>query len=224
MKIWHISDTHTWHDMLTVPVDIDVVVFSGDCSNPRNPYENEPEVRDFLKWFSGLEIPHKIMIAGNHDSSIERGLVDKKTIEALGIHYLFNSSVTISGVNFWGSPYTPTFGQWSFNMSRAKLDRVWQTIPENTDVVIIHGPPQGILDLARDREGDLEMCGCSALTKSMARIQPKAMLFGHIHNSRCGILNQGILKRYDTIFSNASCVTDGKFGRLSSNGNKITIK
>ena len=115
----------------------DVVVFSGDCSNPRNPYENEPEVRDFLKWFSGLEIPHKIMIAGNHDSSIERGLVDKKTIEALGIHYLFNSSVTISGVNFWGSPYTPTFGQWSFNMSRAKLDRVWQSIPENTDVVII---------------------------------------------------------------------------------------
>jgi 3',5'-cyclic AMP phosphodiesterase CpdA len=39
MRIWHISDTHTYHNLLEVPTDIDMVIFSGDCSNPRDPYQ-----------------------------------------------------------------------------------------------------------------------------------------------------------------------------------------
>jgi hypothetical protein len=46
------------------------------------------------------------------------------------------------------------------------------------------------------------------------------MMFGHIHNNE-DIVNAGIRKVYglDTIFSNGSVVTDGKFGKLSSHGN-----
>ena len=44
MKIWHISDTHTYHELLEIPKGIDMVIHSGDCSNPRDPYTNEPEV------------------------------------------------------------------------------------------------------------------------------------------------------------------------------------
>ena len=32
-----------------------------------------------------------------------------------------------------------------------------------------------------------------------------------------------ILSGYDTVFSNGSVVTDGRFGKLSSNGNMITL-
>jgi len=51
-------------------------------------------------------------------------------------------------------------------------------------------------------------------------VKPKLMLFGHIHNNK-DIVNAGTRKvpGLDTIFSNGSVVTDGKFGRLSSNGN-----
>ena len=121
MKIWHIGDTHTYHDLLVVPEGIDVVIFSGDCSNPRDPYTNEPEVRSFKNWFAKLPIKHKIFVAGNHDSSIEKGFVVAKDFEDVGIHYLENTNVTIEGIKIFGSPYTPTFHHWSFNKDRSKL-------------------------------------------------------------------------------------------------------
>ena len=34
MKIWHISDTHTFHGLLDIPENIDMVIHSGDATNP----------------------------------------------------------------------------------------------------------------------------------------------------------------------------------------------
>ena len=58
----------------------------------------------------------------------------------------------------------------------------------------------------------------------MLDLKPKLCLFGHIHNCE-DIINAGIMKlsMRDTIYSNGSVVTDGKFGKLSSNGNIIEI-
>ena len=82
MKIWHISDTHTYHGFLNMPDDVDLVIFSGDCSNVRDPYVNEHEVRNFITWFDRLDIKHKVFVAGNHDTSIEKGLITKDNFEA----------------------------------------------------------------------------------------------------------------------------------------------
>lgn len=226
LKIWHISDTHTYHNLLVVPDGIDMVIFSGDCSNLRDPYTNEHEVLNFLEWFEGLDIPHKVMIAGNHDSSIEAGLVTKETIHASGIYYLENTTVTIEGVKIFGSPYTPTFGQWSFMRTRGQLERMWcNVIDDDCDIVVVHGPPKGILDLASNRQNVIEFCGCQSLLNQVTKVQPKLMLFGHIHNCR-GVVNAGTrtIPGLDTLFSNGSVVTDGKFGTLSSNGNILEIE
>jgi Icc-related predicted phosphoesterase len=225
MKIWHISDTHTFHELLNVPEDIDMVIFSGDCSNPRDPYNNEPEVRAFIDWYSGLDIQYKIFVAGNHDTSIERGLVTKGDFRASGIIYLENGGIEIEGLKIWGSPNTPTFGQWAFMKAREKINRVWDQIDADVDILIVHGPPKGILDQSYSRENVLEYCGCNALKKQVLdRIKPKLMCFGHIHNTK-DIINAGVLKLsgYTTQFSNGSVVTDGKFGKLSSNGNILSI-
>ena len=74
-RIWHISDTHTFHNMLSIPDNIDIVIFSGDCSNPKEPLPNSFEVLQFLKWFGELPIKHKIFVAGNHDTSIEKRFI-----------------------------------------------------------------------------------------------------------------------------------------------------
>lgn len=225
MNIWHISDTHTYHELLTIPEGIDMVIFSGDCSNPRDPYANEPEVRAFIDWYSNLYVKYKIFVAGNHDSSIEKGLVTKKDFEDKGIVYLENEGVEIEGLKIWGSPVTPTFGNWCFMKAREKINRVWEHIPEDTDILIIHGPPKGILDHSYNREGKYERCGCNALRKQVLnRIKPQLMCFGHIHNFE-DIINQGTLKltNYSTIFSNGSVVEDNRFGKLSSNGNIIEL-
>mgnify|MGYP000391874844 CR=1 FL=1 len=221
MKIWHISDTHTFHELLQIPEGIDMVIHSGDCSNPRDPYNNEPEVRKFIDWFSGLDIKYKIYVAGNHDTSIERGLVTKDDFSKNGIHYLENTSVEIEGLKIFGSPYTPMFGNWAFMKARPKLDRVWnKAIPDDSDIVIVHGPPKGVLDLSYDRNGKLEFCGDKSLMNKIKIVKPLFMMFGHIHNNE-DIVNAGTRKvsGLDTIFSNGSVVTDGKFGKLTSNGN-----
>jgi len=77
MKILHISDTHGYHG--TFPESrfesMDVVVHSGDCSNYRDSYRNSNEVLDFIEWYKNVPVKHKIYVAGNHDTSIERRLV-----------------------------------------------------------------------------------------------------------------------------------------------------
>ena len=225
MKIWHFSDTHTYHSLLNIPEDIDIAIFSGDCSNPRDPYKNEQEVLNFLTWFDEcVKAKYKIFVAGNHDSSIEKRFVNKETFAEHGIMYLENETVEVEGLKIWGSPYTPTFNDWSFMKARHKIGVIWDSIPEDTDIVIVHGPPKGIMDYSYDRNGKLEMCGCSALLKRILNIEPKLFLSGHIHNNE-DIINAGTLKlsAYKTIFSNGSVVTDRKFGKLTSNGNILEI-
>jgi len=226
MKIWHISDTHGYHNLLVIPEDIDLVIHSGDFSNYRDPYKNEPEALNFLHWYSSLNVKHKILIAGNHDSyayNVSRKF--KEWAEHYNISYLENDYVTIDNIKFFGSPNTPNFGSWWFMKDRAKMDKHWKKVDEDVDVFICHGPPKTILDLSYDRVHKLEYCGCSSLRNHILnRIKPKYCLFGHIHNNK-DIINAGVLKLslYPTIFSNGSVVTDGKFGTLSSNGNVLEI-
>lgn len=225
MKIWHISDTHTFHNDLDIPKDIDMVIFSGDCSNPRELLRNESEVRNFIDWFSSLPIKYKIFIGGNHDLSIEKNLVKRSDFIDKGIIYLENEEVYIEGVKIWGSPITPNFGVgWAWNRSREKINRIWENIPDDVDILVTHGPPKGILDLTYDQNNELNLCGCSSLDKRINKIKPKAVLFGHIHDHPKGLKNSGILYRNGVIYSNGSVVVDGKFdlGAVNS-GNIITI-
>jgi Icc-related predicted phosphoesterase len=225
MRILHISDTHTYHDLLKIPSGLDMIIHSGDCSNPRDPYKNESEVRDFIDWYKEIPVKHKIYVAGNHDTSIEKGLVTKDDFKNAGIIYLENESVVIDGIKIFGSPHTPNFGNWAFMKERTKLERFWRlAIDEDVNIVVTHGPPKGILDKSYDRENNLECCGDKSLLNRILEVQPTYSLFGHIHNCK-DIVNAGVQKLSvcNTFFSNGSVVTDGRFGKLSSNGNLITI-
>lgn len=216
MNLLHISDTHSFHNLIDTKdfEKYDIVVHSGDCSNYRDRYKNEQEVRDFIGWYSTLPIKYKIYVAGNHDTSIEAKLVTKSDFERNGIIYLENESITIDGIKFYGSPHTPNFGQWAFMKARDVLhNKVWQYIPDDTDVLIVHGPPKGVLDLSYDRNGNLEYCGCSALRKRIDKLeQLKLVLFGHIHDMD-GITNHGVVRFGESpiLYSNATMVKDGDF-------------
>ena len=225
MKIWHISDTHTYHGLLKVPEDIDMVIHSGDATNPRDPYASEQEMLNFISWFGSLPIKHKVFVAGNHDLCIERNLITKIDFMKNGIVYLENDYAEVEGIKIWGSPFTPSFGQgWAFNKKRSALHDIWKEIPDDVDIVVVHGPPKGILDLAYHQLNCIEFCGDEALRKRMYLLNPKLCLFGHIHNND-DIINAGTMKlsNHDTIYSNGSVVTDGKFGKLSSHGNTFEI-
>jgi predicted phosphodiesterase len=230
MKILHISDTHGFHNQFpdTTWEGIDVVVHSGDCSNYYDVVRNEQEVINFLNWYERVPVNYKIYVAGNHDTSIERNRITKKNFEDRGIIYLENSETVIKGVKFYGSPLTPTFGQWAFMKARDKMHDVWQAVPDDTDVLIVHGPPKGVRDLSFDRHGQLEFCGDQALLKRCLALSTtlKLMCFGHIHNMD-GVYNQGVATfgHTRTVFSNAACVRDGRFDLgLTSFGNVLEVQ
>lgn len=227
LKLLHISDTHGFHREFPKETfdGVDIIVHSGDCSNHKLAVMNIGEVQDFMTWFSNLDIKHKIFVAGNHDTSIEAKKITPADFASLGITYLENSATHIEGIKFWGSPHTPNFGNWAFMKSRDKIARVWQKIPSDTEILIVHGPPKGIRDLSSDRVGNLHFCGDSSLFKAVMKIDCRLMLFGHIHDSD-DCHNQGVsyFEKCKTVFSNATCVIDGKphLG-LTSFGNKFML-
>ena len=224
MKIWHISDTHTNQDQIKIPKNIDVVVHTGDATNSHDPFQNESEMITFLTWYAHLPIKYKVLVAGNHDTSIERLLVTKAQMKRMGVIYLFNEAIEIEKFKMWGSPYIPEFGNWAFMKSQKDRNQIWDSIPNDVDIIATHGPPLGMLDIT-DRKDDLhEQCGDYFLMNRIQMIKPKMCLFGHIHNTK-DVYNSGTKKigGLATIFSNGTCVTDGDRGVITSHGNVLEL-
>lgn len=224
MKIWHISDTHMNQGQLEIPTGIDLVVHSGDATNWADPYRNESEMRAFIDWFATLPIPLKIFVPGNHDTSVDNGLVTRELIESRGITLLIDQAIEIEGHKFWGTPWTPRFGNWSWMTDRGKINRKWDLIPDDTDVLITHGPPYGVLDATYNQKNDVELVGCSALAKRVAKIEPRLMMFGHVHSTK-DIRNSGTREIWGsrTRFSNGACCDDGRMGVVTSHGNVLDL-
>lgn len=223
MKVWHISDTHTFHDSVEIINDVDIVIHSGDACNSIDVYQNRREMHDFIRWYSKLPVKYKIFVAGNHDTSVKYGLVDKEYFEKNGITYLVNETVSIDGVKITGIPYTATFSIGLDSTSNLKKT-LGDIIGKRPDVLVTHGPPIGVFDLGVDLEGKLERCGCPLLYELIAKTKPRLSLFGHMHNMS-DIINQGTLtfSHMPTKFSNASVVTDNDFGLITSSGNVIEL-
>lgn len=220
MKAWTISDTHNKHASLQIPKDVEMVIFTGDMSIIKDPGENMKEVLDFLEWFSKLPIKHKICIAGNHDTSIEHKLVIRQNMP-LGITYLEHESVIIDNIKIFGSPYTPEFGKnWAFNVKKEDISEKWADIPNDTTILITHGPPKGILDLTKFGK-EYAQCGCPSLLEKVLEIQPHYHIFGHVHSElECPNAAMLLIQKCKTVFINAT-VCD--FKRIDD-PNKKSIK
>lgn len=189
LKLVCFSDTHKNRPWLP---DGDVLIFAGD-DDIRNYYELD----DFLQYLEAHPHKHKLWIAGNHDFYCQKDPIDVFLKSGVaGIRYLENTGVTIDGVDFWGSPVTPKFGNWAFMKERGEdISKVWAMIPDKVDVLITHGPPLGILD----KNTYDEACGCFDLATTLKKIQPTYHIFGHIHG-----WGNKVLKQEGVTFINAS--------------------
>lgn len=92
------------------------------------------------------------------------------------LRYLEDSAVRVCGLNFYGSPWTPEFCNWAWNMKRgSEAARVWSRIPEGTDVLVTHGPPAGYGDLCH---GGSVHAGCLDLLQRVHKVRPMVHIFG----------------------------------------------
>ena len=187
MRILHLSDTHNGHRLLHDLPAADIIVHSGDVSMAGTG----KEVNDFIEWFAGFDYGHKIFIAGNHDDC----LYDKKPeiiqrFLPANCHYLYHSGVEINGIKFWGVPLFVS------DDVEGRFPQIMAQIPRETDVLISHRPPYGILD----RSGNTY--GCSDLLLAVLKTSPRYHLFGHIHAA------YGCERWNATTFVNASLVNE----------------
>ena len=182
------SDTHGRHRDVEVP-DGDLLIHAGDFT-----YFNGSTfaIRDFNDWLSQLPHRTKIVIPGNHDSgfidSAYRELITEATL-------LVNEGIVMEGLKIWGSPVTPV--DWgAFGPETAEeRECLFSRIPLDTDVLITHGPPRGILDGASKQKNPQ---GCAQLLAAVRQVKPRLHVFGHIHEQ------YGMFRSSGTLFVNAA--------------------
>jgi predicted phosphohydrolase len=172
VRIVAVADTHLFHDKLVVP-DGDVFVHAGDLCRRGDL----GELAAAAAWIAGLPHRHKVIVAGNHDWAFARTPPEARALFGAA-HYLQDAERTIDGVRFYGSPWQPAFHDWAFNLPRgAARARIWGKIPRHIDVLITHGPPEGI----GDRTMLTARAGCADLRRRVTKLAPRLHMFGHIH-------------------------------------------
>lgn len=184
MKLVLISDTHTCHpDGLPAG---DVLVHAGDlCAKG-----TLQELSFALAWLRRQrQYRHVVFTGGNHDYPLEafmkedaedkfrHGFCTRR--ERPWLHYLRDTEVVIDDKRFYGAPWTPRYEDMAFNVSRGPaMAAKWAKIPSDTDVLVTHTPPYGILDYYFDKR-----LGCHDLGARLQQLHAlKVHVFGHIHS------------------------------------------
>jgi Icc-related predicted phosphoesterase len=179
MKMTIISDTHCKHKQITNQLSGgDIIIHSGDISSVGYKHE----IVDFCKWFDNLDYDFKIFIAGNHELTFQDNpdMVSEIINSYKNISYLEDDFLTIDDIKIWGSPWTPVFYNWAFNGTADELEQKWETIPNDVNIVITHGPVFGHLDKILGESGN--NLGCYSLAQKLSKIKPKMHICGHIHS------------------------------------------
>ncbi|CAL1699956.1 unnamed protein product [Somion occarium] len=221
-----ISDTHS--RTFQIPPG-DVLLHGGDLTQTGTFKQFESTVN----WLKGLPHPKKIIIAGNHDLSLDhhdewydthyqrwhgqekedvqaiRELLVGREAKASGLVYLqeevfqFRTKENGRLWSVYGSPWSPYFAGWGFNYRRNEAQRFVSAIPKS-DIILTHGPPFGIFD--RVTAGD--RVGCEALADRLVELRPRLHVFGHIHEDHGAVVHEWPSHEHD--ISSGAMTVDGE--------------
>lgn len=179
VRIVHISDTHERHEALTIP-NCDVLVHTGDilfAGRKQSLQLQINKLRKFDMWMGKSPSRHRVVVAGNHDSVVERlERGDGSQVKEVFAHSLLlhNKSISIMGLQFGGTPY-------SEGLSR---NRAYQG-SEIRDSALLN---------LRDTDVDVLLSHSDDIQPAHINIKPKLWLWGHHHNRRgFSMLDGGVL-------------------------------
>ena len=181
-----VSDLHGYEPIVK---GAQFLVIGGD----HTANDNSKNIDKFCKWVekAAANYDHVIYIGGNHDEQLYRAYKDGyphlKSVK--NVHYLKDAAIELEGVKFYGSPWSPHFEGinpqcTAFVLNDDKLKAKWKKIPADTEVLITHTPPYGILDTSKKGIH----CGSYSLNRRLLdgvdrkeKINPAIHIFGHIH-------------------------------------------
>lgn len=198
-----LSDTHG--AAFKVPSRrVDVAIHCGDLTDE----SKLAEFRTTLDLLRQLDAPLKLVIAGNHDFTLDMLTFQNRLSEAVepiepelvkrvfgdfgqarqliddakdtGIIFLDEGDHQFTLANgaslkVFATPFTPSKSGWGFQYG-PETGRQFP-ISKDTDLIISHGPPLGVMDYTDSRR----RAGCPHLFAAVARSRPRMHCFGHIH-------------------------------------------
>lgn len=213
-KIFAFSDSHGFTKGIEIP-RCDLLIHAGDiCAdgNRKMWFRHFPGMS--MRWFEDIfkpwlqphldsgHIKNITLTWGNHDWT-DRFETEKFNANNPGWDILIDCEVTVQGLRIWGSPWSNEFNGWAWMKWPELLKAHYDAIPEGIDVIISHQPPQGYggnyYDVRTHTESSL---GSIELLEAIDRVQPKAVICGHIHRG------YGIYKRGKTTIYNVSVVDE----------------
>jgi Icc-related predicted phosphoesterase len=204
MKVALLADTHGFLPELE---PCDLVIHAGDIcpvSDHSEAMQFSWLTTNFALWLNDQPCQEIIYVAGNHDFFFEghKWVVDR-ALKHIGGTYLRDQAYEVNGYKIWGSPWQPWFHNWAFNIrSVEELAQKWSLIPDDTEILITHGPPYGILDVEGFGKTN---AGCPALRKRISELKDLRLhVFGHIHHSFGQYVGEN-----NEWFVNASYVDEG---------------
>ncbi|KAI1117436.1 ser/Thr protein phosphatase family protein [Nemania sp. NC0429] len=199
-RILIISDTHGENFDIKPEHKADVAIHCGDLTDE----SKLDEYRRTLQLLKEIDAPLKLVIGGNHDFTLDTSAFEQKINEAIeplepdlvrkeygdygearrlfeapGIILLDEGTYKFklsngASLTVYASPYTASTGGNAYQYHPNIGHRF--EIGKNTDIVITHGPPHGIMD--RTCQGRK---GCAQLFHAVAKARPRLHCFGHIH-------------------------------------------
>ena len=190
-----LSDTHEQHNEVDVPF-AEIFIHCGDFSMFSR---SMAAIKDFNRWLGTLPHRHRIVVPGNHEFFLENDPSKRSILSNATV--LINEGIEIEGLRIWGSPVTGRDGGAFGIGSPEERRKLYAQIPKNTDVLITHGAPYGVLDSAPSSGFH---SGCRELFDAVMRVKPKLHVFGDVHGS------YGIFQTDHTIYVNAALLgTEG---------------
>lgn len=171
----------------------DLLIIAGDLM----ANDDASQQLEFLSWLQSSKYKKKIVIPGNHDNWLQE-IKRPDPFLQWGIEYLRDSGTEFEGLKIWGSPWIKSFPDMNpkykaFTVdTEEELAEKWKLIPDDTDILVTHGPPYGILDKISKRE----CVGSKTLQMELfARLKPKLFVCGHVHEGYGQEPSGGFLKK-----------------------------
>jgi Icc-related predicted phosphoesterase len=201
--------TSDLHSHLPPIPKCDLLLIAGDiCPDFENPLGQIKWLNtSFRQWLLDIPAKHVVGTPGNHDRSFEE--LPHLIPQDLRWTLLQHNMVELEGFKIFGMPWIrPIWG--AFQESEEVLQHKYAQIPEGMDIIISHGPPYGICDLAAPRWTDEEKwpegenCGSKALRERIFQLKPRLFVCGHIHES-FGIHEEEGVRFVNAALCNRSC-------------------
>lgn len=167
------------------PWPCDLVIIAGDIMPDKRPIERQGDwcQTTLLPWIEEMTSVTKAPLYltwGNHDFAAIRLLIPSD----LTAYAVVDRGFNILGSRFYFTPWVPNLGRWAYSFDGDVPDRYREAIPDDTQILVTHGPPHGFGDATNNHTSNWEHVGSPSLLERCQAIRVPIVICGHIHEGR----------------------------------------